>query len=79
MGPGGVQSAQQAKPIPVFGRNGYVTSGPQYNAMVAAIRSAVDDAAAGRDRAEALDIAKARSLLAGMAPTAAVSRIDGKA
>jgi hypothetical protein len=55
----------------VFGRNGYVTSGPEYNAMVASIRSAVNDAAAGHDRAEALDIAKARSLLASVAPAAA--------
>ncbi len=62
----------------VLGRNGYVTSGPEYNAMVATIRSAVSDAAAGRDRAETLDIAKARSLLASMAPTTAVSQINGK-
>jgi hypothetical protein len=62
----------------VFGRDGYVTSGPGYNAMVASIRSAVHDAAAGRDRAEALDIAKARSLLASVAPAAAVSQTNGK-
>ena len=61
----------------VFGRNGYVTSGPEYNVMVASIRSAVADAAAGSDRAEALDIARARSLLAGNAP-AAVSQMAGR-
>jgi hypothetical protein len=62
----------------VFGRNGYVTSGPEYNAMVALIRSAVADAAAGHGRAETLDIARARGLLAGVAPAAAVSQINGK-
>jgi opacity protein-like surface antigen len=61
----------------VFGRNGYVTSGPGYNAMIASIRSAVADAAAGHDRAETLDIAKARSLLTSVAPTGAV-QIGGK-
>ncbi len=39
----------------VFGRNGCVTSGPEYNEMVASIRSAVTDASAGHDRAETLD------------------------
>jgi hypothetical protein len=51
----------------VYGRNGYVTSGPGYNTIVSQIRSAVNDARQGRDRAEATDIARARSLLAGSA------------
>jgi hypothetical protein len=62
----------------VFGRNGYVTSGPGYNAMVASIRSAVADAAAGHDRAEMQEIARARSLLASVAPTG-MTQISGKA
>ncbi len=62
----------------VFGRNGYVTSGPDYNAMVALIRSAVTEAAAGHGRAEALDIARARSMLAGVAPAGAVAQVNGK-
>ncbi len=48
----------------VHGRNGYVTSGPGYNAMVSLIRSAANDAREGRDRDAAAKIAKARSLLA---------------
>ena len=54
----------------VYGRNGYVTSGPGYNTIVSQIRSAVNDARQGRDRAEATDIARARSLLAGSATSA---------
>jgi hypothetical protein len=48
----------------VYGRNGYVTSGPGYSAMVSLIRSAVNDTRNGRDRDAAAKIAKARSLLA---------------
>jgi hypothetical protein len=55
----------------VYGRNGYVTSGPGYNTMVSLIRSAVNDARQGRDRDEATDIAEARSLLATATPTGA--------
>jgi hypothetical protein len=51
----------------VYGRNGYVTSGPGYNTIVSQIHSAVIDARQGRDRAEATDIARARSVLAGTA------------
>lgn len=48
----------------VHGRNGYVTSGPGYNAMVSLIRSAANDTREGRDHDAAAKIAKARSLLA---------------
>jgi hypothetical protein len=48
----------------VYGRNGYVTSGPGYNAMVSLIRSAVKDSREGRDREAAPKIASARHLLA---------------
>jgi hypothetical protein len=54
----------------VYGRNGYVTTGPGYNAMVALIRSAVSDAQQGRDHDAALEISRARSLLAGITPSA---------
>jgi hypothetical protein len=48
----------------VYGRPGYVTSGPGYNAMVSLIRSAVSDARRGHDQDAARRIARARSLLA---------------
>jgi hypothetical protein len=48
----------------VYGRNGYVTSGPGYNFMAAEIRAAVADSQAGRDRAALAEIATVRSLLA---------------
>jgi hypothetical protein len=48
----------------VYGRNGYVTSGPGYNAMVSLIRSAVNDAQRGHDQDAARKIARAQSLLA---------------
>jgi hypothetical protein len=48
----------------VYGRNGYVTSGPGYNAMVSLIRSAVNGTDKGRVREAEIEIAKARSLLA---------------
>lgn len=48
----------------VYGRNGYVTSGPGYNVMVSLIRSAVKDTREGRDRDAATKIAQARSMLA---------------
>jgi hypothetical protein len=48
----------------VYGRNGYVTSGPGYNAMVSLIRSAVKDSREGRDREAAPKITSARNLLA---------------
>jgi hypothetical protein len=48
----------------VYGRNGYVTSGPGYNAMVSLIRSAVNDAERGHDPEAARKIASAQSLLA---------------
>jgi len=52
----------------VYGRNGYVTSGPGYNAMASLIRSAANDTREGRDRDAAAEIAKARSLLAASNP-----------
>jgi len=55
----------------VYGRNGYATSGPRYNAMAALIRSAVADAEQGRDSDAATHIAKAMGLLAGAAPSTA--------
>jgi len=48
----------------VYGRNGYMTSGPGYNAMVALIRAAVNDAREARDRDAATKIASAKALLA---------------
>jgi hypothetical protein len=54
----------------VYGRNGYVTSGPEYNAMVGLIRTAVADEQHGRDQDAALHIAAARGLLAGVTPSA---------
>jgi hypothetical protein len=48
----------------VYGRNGYVTSGPGYNAMVSLIRSAVNDVREGRAREAESKIASARGLLA---------------
>jgi hypothetical protein len=53
----------------VYGRNGYVTNGPGYYAMVASIRSSVSDTQRGDDREAAEHIAKARSLLASIAPS----------
>lgn len=47
----------------VYGRNGYVTSGPGYNSMVMLIRAAVGDAREGRDQEALAKIAKVRSLL----------------
>jgi hypothetical protein len=52
----------------VYGRNGYVTSGPEYNAMVSLIRSAANDTRDGRDRDATAKIARARSLLAASIP-----------
>jgi hypothetical protein len=51
----------------VYGRDGYVTSGPEYNAMVELIRSAVRDTQLGRDHDAAAHIAEARSMLASIA------------
>jgi hypothetical protein len=51
----------------VYGRNGYVTDGPGYNAMVSLIRSALRAAQQGRDNDAAVQIAKARGLLAKIA------------
>jgi hypothetical protein len=48
----------------VYGREGYVTTGGEYNVMVALIRSAVDDVRVGHDQDAAPKIAKARDLLA---------------
>jgi hypothetical protein len=48
----------------VYGRDGYVTSGPGYNTMVSLIRTATNDVRNGKDHDAATEIAKARSLLA---------------
>jgi hypothetical protein len=55
----------------VYGRNGYVTSGPGYNAMAAEIRSAVIASQRGDDHETAEHIAQARILLASVAPSTA--------
>lgn len=47
----------------VVGRDGYVTSGPGYNAMVSLIRSAVRDSREGRDQDALVKIARVRTLL----------------
>jgi hypothetical protein len=62
----GFNSASKPAQYHVYGRNGYVTSGPGYDTLVSKIRSAENGARQGRDRDEATDIAEARSLLAGM-------------
>ena len=61
----------------VLGRDGYVTSGPGYNAMVSSIRAAVRDTEAGHDHAASQDIARARGLLT--TALSAAPQIDGKA
>jgi hypothetical protein len=48
----------------VYGREGYVTTGGEYNVMVGLIRSAANDVRAGHDQDAAPKIAKARDLLA---------------
>jgi hypothetical protein len=48
----------------VYGRDGYVTSGPGYNTMVSLIRTATNDVRNGKDHDAPTEIAKARSLLA---------------
>jgi hypothetical protein len=47
----------------VYGRGGYVTSGPGYNTMVTLMRIAAADSRAGRDQEALEKIAKVRSLL----------------
>lgn len=47
----------------VYGRDGYVTSGPGYNTMVSLIRAAVRDSREGRDQEALAEIAKTRQLL----------------
>ena len=61
----------------VYGRDGYVTSGPEYNAMVALIRSAITETRKGHDQEAFAMIAKARTLLspADSKSTAAPSRM----
>src|SRR5271167_4457666 len=48
----------------VYGRDGYETSGPEYDTLVTLMRSAETEVQAGRDRKAATNIAEARSLLA---------------
>lgn len=57
----------------VYGRDGYVTSGPGYDAMVSLIRSAVREAQQGHARAEAVQIAQAKKLLDATSPSARAS------
>jgi hypothetical protein len=47
----------------VYGRGGYVTSGPGYNYMVTLMRIAAADSRAGRDQEALEQIAKVRNLL----------------
>jgi hypothetical protein len=47
----------------VYGRGGYVTSGPGYNTMVTLMRIAAADSRAGRDEEALAKIAKVRNLL----------------
>ncbi|OYV40882.1 MAG: hypothetical protein B7Z80_03340 [Rhodospirillales bacterium 20-64-7] len=47
----------------VYGRDGHVTNGPDYNAMVTLIRLALDDSREGRDQAALAKVAKVRNLL----------------
>jgi hypothetical protein len=52
----------------VYGRHGYVTSGPGYTAMASLIRSAVNASRDGRVREAQTDITQASSLLAASNP-----------
>ena len=47
----------------VYGRNGYVTTGPDYNTMVSLIRAASIEIKEGRDNEASTKIARARDLL----------------
>lgn len=47
----------------VYGRGGYVTSGPGYNTMVTLLRIAAADSRAGHDEEALEKIAKVRNLL----------------
>lgn len=47
----------------VYGRDGYVTDGPGYNAMVSLIRAAMRDARLGHERKAMTEIARAQALL----------------
>jgi hypothetical protein len=47
----------------IYGRDGHVTSGPDYNAMVTLIRLALEDSREGRDQAALAKVTKVRSLL----------------
>lgn len=47
----------------VYGRNGRVTSGGEYHAMVSLMRSAIRDSREGRDQEALATIARARTLL----------------
>ena len=50
----------------VSGRGGYVTSGPEYHAMVSLIRAAIRESREGHDQDALATIAKARTLLGSM-------------
>jgi hypothetical protein len=54
----------------VYGRNGAAITGPEYNAMVELIRSAVTETRQGRDQAASLHTARAVGLLASIDPSA---------
>jgi hypothetical protein len=54
----------------VYGRNGHVTNGPGYNAMVSEIRTAVSEVRQGHDADAAVHIAAAKGLLASIATLA---------
>jgi hypothetical protein len=60
----GFQPPSKPAQYRVYGRDGYVTSGPGYNYMASLIRAAVADSRAGRDREALAKIATARTLLA---------------
>jgi hypothetical protein len=47
----------------IYGRDGHVTNGPDYNAMVTLIRLALEDSREGRDQAALAKVSKVRSLL----------------
>jgi hypothetical protein len=60
----GFQPPSKPAQYRVYGRDGYVTSGPEYNFMASLIRSAVADSRAGRDQDTLMKIAAGRNLLA---------------
>jgi hypothetical protein len=52
----------------VYGRDGHVTDGPGYNAMVSLIRAAMRDSRVGHEREALTEIARVQTLLSQSSP-----------